>query len=523
MSNVLDYNLKNIGEAQARDALSQQVKENTSNISTLQTNVESLQSSAENLENSTKDLDRRVNNLERTTGKRFEVERKIVDSDGTLVTTTAWTRLYDAVGMEANATHDGSEVENDFDTAEIYRDIRTCEYDKKNGKIIHYIDDPEYDVNSDYDKMTIYPDMYLKREIITKLDGIYERRGVATQQFEGYKFYEGRMIARYEGSLDSANKLRSLSGKIPTHNKTIGNFRTYARNNGSQYEIEDIWTRFMLNTLYLVEYADNNSQNILGNGICTWLGDSNKALVAESSVNRIIVTTNETLRARLYEGKCISIGTSAAWNGGVCQDRKVTSVEDYDDGTVTGMAVYFDGDAVDIVVGNVLWGSAQTTGECDDLGMKSGCLVNDGEHSLIYRGVENPFGNMWEWVDGINLKAGNGTYVCPSDKHSQYTSDKFEDPYELVGYVKNTSEGWAKRMGYDENYPEIALPIEVGASSSTGYCDYYYNKNYANNRVAPVGGSFSNGSNCGFWYWHFYYGSGVLYWNIGSRLLKYQE
>lgn len=476
----------------------------------------------ENINQQIAELDRRVNNLEKTTGIRYEVERKIIDIDGTIVITPTWTRLYDAIGLVANATHDGSEVENTYDEMPIYRDIISAEIDN-NGNILHYYDEDDYNPESGNNIMTILPDMYIARYHVKKVDGIYERRGIASQKFSrDYRFFSERKLARYEGYLDNENKLCSISGKIPVHRKNIVQFRTYARNNGEVYEIQDIWTRYIIESLYIVEYANNNSQLMLGNGIMTWLGDNNKALIAENGVNRIIVATNATLKSRLYEGKCISIGTSGAWNGGVCFDRKVTSVEDYTDGTITGMAVYFDGTPVNIAIGNTLWGSAQTTGQCDSLGMKSGCLVNDGEHSVIYRGIENPFGNMWEFIDGINCKAGNETYVCRD--HKEYASNVFTEPYKLIGYTKaDLVEGWTKQMGYDEENPEIALPIEVGASNTTGYCDYYYNKNSASNRVARVGGSFNNGTFCGFFYWSFNYGSGDNNWNVGARLLKYQK
>ena len=451
-----------------------------------QADFEELQGDVEENTQNISDLDRRVNNLERTTGVRFEIERKIIDANSNLVTSTDWTRLYDAVGMVANATHDGTEVQNDFDTAPIYRDIISVEEDD-NGNILHYYDEEDYDPTSGNNIMTILPDMYIARYFVTKLDGIYERRGVATQKFDkNYNFYNGREIARYEGCLEN-NKLRSISGKIPLYNRNINQFRTYAKSNGSKYGLEDIWSRFIIETLYLVEYASNHSQNKLGLGLQTFRDYA--CTYAESNTNRILVASNNNA---IPVGRTISIGTSAAWNAGVAQDRIVTNVESVTIDGTTYTAYSFDGNPVNTSVGNHIWVSANKTGECDSLGMKSGCLVNDGNHSVIYRGIENPFGNMWEWIDGINLQAGNGTFVCRD--YTKYASDKFNDGYTSIGYTKFAGEGWAKQMGYDENNPEIALPIAVGASDSTGYCDYYYNQNHTSNRVARVGGGFSLGT-----------------------------
>ena len=448
--------------------LQNDVKENTQNISS---------------------LDKRINNLERTTGIRFEVERKIIDANGNIVTATEWTRLYDAVGMVANATKDGSEVQNDFDNAPIYRDIISVEEDD-NGNILHYYDEEDYDPTSGNNIMTIFPDMYLARYYVTKLDGVYERRGVASQKFsKEYNLYPGRECARYEGCLEN-NKLRSISGRIPLYNKNINQFRTYAKANGSNYGLEDIWTRFVIETLYLVEYANNNCQNTLGKGINNLR--QLRPLINENNTNRVIVN-NDSL---LYVGKAISIGTNAIWNVGVCADRIITNIQSYSENGISGIEVTFDGNPVNVVTTNMVWTSPQRTGDCDALGMKSGCIANDNEHSVIYRGIENPFGNMWEWVDGINLQAGNGTFICRD--YTKYASDKFNDGYTSIGYTKYAGEGWAKQMGYDENNPEIALPIAVGANDSTGYCDYYYNNNHTSNRVALVGGSFSNGARVRF-------------------------
>ena len=421
--------------------LQNDVKENTQNISS---------------------LDKRINNLERTTGIRFEVERKIIDANGNIVTATEWTRLYDAVGMVANATKDGSEVQNDFDNAPIYRDIISVEEDD-NGNILHYYDEEDYDPTSGNNIMTIFPDMYLARYYVTKLDGVYERRGVASQKFsKEYNLYPGRECARYEGCLEN-NKLRSISGRIPLYNKNINQFRTYAKANGSNYGLEDIWTRFVIETLYLVEYANNNCQNTLGKGINNLR--QLRPLINENNTNRVIVN-NDSL---LYVGKAISIGTNAIWNVGVCADRIITNIQSYSENGISGIEVTFDGNPVNVVTTNMVWTSPQRTGDCDALGMKSGCIANDNEHSVIYRGIENPFGNMWEWVDGINLQAGNGTFICRD--YTKYASDKFNDGYTSIGYTKYAGEGWAKQMGYDENNPEIALPIAVGANDSTGYCD----------------------------------------------------
>lgn len=269
---------------------------------------------------------------------------------------------------------------------------------------------------------------------------------------------------------------------------------------------------FVLQLLYLVEYADYNSQSKLGRGVSEWYNQ--KALIAEEKVNRIIVASS----SNMYVGRTVSIGATDAWNASVAAERTVTKIEEFSNGSVTGKAVYFDGDPVNIVVGNSLWGIGQKAGQCDELGMKSGCIVNDGVHSMIYRGIENVFSNMFTAIDGLNIK-DYVAYVC--DDPTQYASDKFVAPYKPVGYtnLKQTN-CYTSKLGYDENYPEIAIPIESNGSSGTGTCDYYWCAE--GNRIAFAGGYFNSGAYDGFFYLNLSIGSWQSYWNYGARLLKYQ-
>ena len=133
---------------------------------------------------------------------------------------------------------------------------------------------------------------------------------------------------------------------------------------------------FLLQMLYLVEYADYNSQSKLGSGISSCrVNDNDKALLAETGVNRIIINTSAA--NNFLVGQQVSIGTSSAWNWSVARNRTIVSKEAYDSGGVTGTAITFDGDPVNIALNNVLWSTGQKSGHCDSLGMKSGCLSND--------------------------------------------------------------------------------------------------------------------------------------------------
>lgn len=327
------------------------------------------------------------------------------------------------------------------------------------------------------------------------------------------EFFVGAYIISTETTEGDTIIAHSRSGAIPKYNTTKANFRNYAKALGEGWQLMD-YHYFLLQMLYLVEYAHYNSQSMLGNGIVGF--NTAKALIAENNVNRIIVSSVGT---GLWVGKTICIGATDAWNSSVAADREITSIEDYNDGQVTGKAIHFNGDPVNIAVNNVIWGSAQKTGENDSLGNASGCLINDSYHSVNYRGIEDIFGHMWQHIDGLNIK-DYIAYICKDP--ASYENDKFDAPYEKIGYVNaETTDSYIKKLGLDEKHPEVALPTEIGASSSTGACDNYWCAE--GNRIAYVGGSFGSGwSKAGFFAWHCSNTSGDTTWRCGARLLKHQ-
>lgn len=400
------------------------------------------------------------------------------------------------------------DVYNDFDNLYPWSDIITYNYDTKNKKITAFYGEPGFKFDgTNGEVLTRIPEFWFKREV----KGDYEYIYISDYNRAGYKHSKEFSVGRYGISIDAEGNAHSISGTIPAYNKTIAAFRTLATAVGEGFCQMD--TRyFILQLLYLVEYADYNSQSKLGRGVSEWFNQ--KALIAENNVNRIIVANS----SNMYVGRNVSIGATDAWNNSVASERTITKIEEFSNGSVTGKAVYFDGAAVNIAVGNALWGIGQKAGQCDELGMKSGCLSNDGCHSVIYRGIENVFSNMFTAIDGLNIK-DYVAYVC--DDPTQYASDKFVAPYKPVGYtnLKQTN-CYTSKLGYDENYPEIAIPIESNGSSGTGTCDYYWCAE--GNRIAFAGGSFSGGAGDGFFYLGLSGGSGNSSWNFGARLLKYQ-
>lgn len=461
------------------------------------------------------ELETALANAKLYSGKNYGIKRLITDN-----TIASWTRIGDAEGLKANATKNGSEVANDFDNCYPWSDIRRCNVDPVTGQVLAYYGETGYKADgSNGEVMVKIPEFWWKRERVPdEFGNVYEYIYIADYARAGYKKSEEFFVGAYllsttdeEGTIVAHSK----SGVIPRYSTTLANFRSYAKNTGDGFCLLD-YHYFLLQMLYLVEYANFNSQSMLGNGLVAYSGNGGKALIAENSTNRIIIAS---VNSGLWVGKTVCIGATDAWNSSVAADREITSIEDYNDGQITGKVIHFDGDPVDIALGNVIWGSAQKTGENDVLGNKSGCLNNNQYHPVSYRGIEDIFGHLFQHVDGINIKDFQA-YICKNP--SEYANDKFDAPYEKLGYINSeTVDSFSKKLGLDEKHPEIALPIEVGASSSTGTTDYYWGA--TGNKIASLGGYFrGSGAKAGFFCWYCSLASSGSYWYCGARLLKYQ-
>ena len=440
-------------------------------------------------------------------GNLYGIKRKVNDN-----TSSAWERIEDSVVLVAKATKNGEEVQNDFDNRYPWSEIISYNYNVEEKKINAYYGDPTFKFDgSNGEVLTRIPEFYWKREIIDGYEYIY----ISDYAIAGFNKSEEFSVGRYDACIDEDGKLHSYSGYSPSTNKNITQHRDAAKLLSDEFCMID-YRYFMLQLLYLVEYANYNSQSQLGNGIVSMrYTASDKAIIAGETTNTIVIATNDYFKV----GQQIAIGTTVD-GVSICKDRTITEIAEYSKDTTEGTAITFDGEPVNIAIGNIIHACAQKEGGCDSLGMKSGCLVNDSQHAVIYRGIENIFGNVFNWIDGLNIQEYQA-YICRNPE--EYISDKFEAPYNKLGYVNcNERDMYIKKLGFDEKNPDIALPIEIGggAGSSSGMCDFYTSSE--GNRVALVGGSFRNGAVAGLWFWSCYDSSTASYLDCGARLLKYQ-
>ena len=149
--------------------------------------------------------------------------------------------------------------------------------------------------------------------------------------------------------------------------------------------------------------------------------------------------------------------------------------------------------------------------------------ASGGTHATLmanrYRGIENPFGHIWKYTDGANIQVTTGdaglSILWTTDDPSNF-SDTSYTGYDKKGNICRTN-GYAKKMLLGEDGDIVAT--EVGGSSSTYWCDYYYTNTSANRmQVVLVGGNADTGSGAGLANVRATAGPSVAARHIGSRL-----
>lgn len=149
--------------------------------------------------------------------------------------------------------------------------------------------------------------------------------------------------------------------------------------------------------------------------------------------------------------------------------------------------------------------------------------ASGGTHATLmanrYRGIENPFGHIWKYTDGANIQVTTGdaglSILWTTDDPSNF-SDTSYTGYDKKGNICRT-DGYAKKMLLGEDGDIVAT--EVGGSSSTYWCDYYYTYTSANRmQTVLVGGSADIGQNSGLAYINTHDASSAAAKYFGSRL-----
>ncbi len=141
----------------------------------------------------------------------------------------------------------------------------------------------------------------------------------------------------------------------------------------------------------------------------------------------------------------------------------------------------------------------------------------DGKVDVVWRGIEGFWGNIWEWVDGLNFNNGEYWFCNDPTKYADDTSTN----YTKLSYngTTNWSGSYITALGLDTNNPFAMLPSAAGSGSETTYmCDACWSN--TGWRVFIHGGRWADGSFCGLFAAALNYSSSYSLTYFGSRLLK---
>ena len=166
----------------------------------------------------------------------------------------------------------------------------------------------------------------------------------------------------------------------------------------------------------------------------------------------------------------------------------------------------------------------------------SGTTTNtvNGKVSVSYRGVENPWGNIYKHVNGVNLW-GDGTmnggqvYIAENFNfseavHGDMTINEINYHYPSAGFTISNAAGWVSAFGYgSEQHDWLFVPSEITGNTSLPVGDGFWCTANLNNsyRTARFGGAWANSniSSPGGFYWSCDGPRNYVTATIGGRLL----
>jgi hypothetical protein len=158
--------------------------------------------------------------------------------------------------------------------------------------------------------------------------------------------------------------------------------------------------------------------------------------------------------------------------------------------------------------------TGQATETVNEIGGTETTYNVNGKVSVTYRGVENPYGNIFKHIQGVNVwgdgsMCGGQPYVA---NNFTFNESKNSDNYEGVGFTLPNANGYINAMGYGkEEYDWLLLPSEIGGTSALPVGDFFYVTSDLNDYCIVLGG--------GSWNYGSFDGSffGRCGYNVGSR------
>lgn len=311
-------------------------------------------------------------------------------------------------------------------------------------------------INSNYDVFVEIPKYYYSSSRTPSLTPVY----ITTHPLPGFQIHPAFerpdgikdyvYVAAFEGYIDASGLLRSIPFVQPTTLKTIAEFRAAAKAGGRA-------EGFQLQNMYL--------RQAVALLFFTEFGNLNSQAVLSQGITNL------------------ESGTTANHSQN------------------TGKTLFLNNDSGQII---------QTT-------LENGAKFQAGEtatYPFSYRGIENLWGNVWEFVDGF-VKTSNGLYF--DIENDETTPSNMKEFYSRADVTKNVS-GYADKV--DERVLWGMIPkYSFKGSSSSFFSDYLWVD--TGTRIALVGAIWHYGLRAGLSTLYLTYVPSYSYRAIGARLAKF--
>lgn len=163
----------------------------------------------------------------------------------------------------------------------------------------------------------------------------------------------------------------------------------------------------------------------------------------------------------------------------------------------------------------------EITGATTNLGNISGAVTNSNDFNIVtYRGEENLWGNIWTFVDGMNINA-KGIHELYVADHG-FTDGVIDGAYQNTGITLAKTNGYVSAFGYNEAFDWLFVPSETVGDSALPVGDYFWqNHTYNGIMIAILGASWDNGLFAGPFYWSVYNAPSNRYRYISARAVYF--
>lgn len=338
---------------------------------------------------------------------------------------------------------------------------------------------------------------------------------------EGF-IYSPEAIDGISFCIDAGNSKVTAGAGVPLTNIAVSTIHSRAKSSG--FALQDIYTIDAQIALYLVEYANMNSQAAIGSGCSSCYRQNSETISNVSTADgHTSFTVTGSLSGIAYVGAMASFGTSA---GGVTYKGIVQSV------SVSGSDYTFTLDR-ELAITNGMYFSIFGFSACEydltaeAIGNASGYIGTNEKANAFYRGALL-YANRYSYILGVYRKSGtNRIWLCPKDLDpNNYDALNTSVHIDTGVALPELSAGeWQTVGGNAQAVPGLGAFLVTGTSSGSSSSpvgdQQYVPTPSTGDTILLFGCAAYYGWGCGVFSGNWGYGAGASYWSCaGLPILK---